>query len=62
MPSMFTPNHEKLVTTLPNTAMVIRPRSLIKPPQRACKMTAFHNTMMSAPFSFGSQPQNRPQD
>jgi hypothetical protein len=25
-------------------------------------MIAFHSTMRSAPFSFGSQPQNRPQD
>ena len=47
---------------LRNGAMVIKPRSRTKPPQRACKITAFHRTIMSAPFSFGSQPQNRPQD
>ena len=33
-----------------------------RPPQRAWRMRAFHRTMMRAPFSFGSQPQNRPQD
>ena len=40
----------------------IRPRSRTRPPQRACRMSAFQSTMSSAPFSFGSQPQNRPQD
>ena len=59
---MFTPNQEKLVTMLPNTVMVMRPRSFTRPPHRACRIVAFHNTMISAPFSFGSQPQNRPQD
>ena len=62
MPSMLTPNQEKLVTMLPKTAIAIRPRSLIIPPQRACRMIAFQSTISSAPFSFGSQPQNRPQD
>ena len=38
------------------------PRSRTMPPQRACKMSAFHSTMMRAPFSLGSQPQNRPHD
>ncbi len=62
MPSMFTPNHEKLVTTLPKTARFMMPRSRSRLPQRAWRMIAFHSTISSAPFSFGSQPQNRPQD
>src|ERR1043166_4984962 len=59
---MFTPNHEKLVTTLPKIAMIIRPRCRMNPPQRACKMIAHQRTISTAPFSFGSQPQKRPHD
>src|ERR1700730_12121004 len=59
---MLTPNHERLVMTLPNTVNSAIPRSLAYPPHRACRMMAFHRTIRSAPFSFGSQPQNRPQD
>src|SRR6059058_1462523 len=59
-PSMFTPNHEKLVTTLPKIAMIISPRCRMNPPQRECKMIAHQSTISTAPFSFGSQPQNRP--
>src|SRR5580704_2417824 len=59
---MLTPNQDKLVMTLPNTVKSAIPRSLANPPHRACKMMAFHKTIRSAPFSFGSQPQNRPHD
>src|ERR1700719_2951629 len=59
---MLTPNQDKLVITLPNTVKSATPRSLANPPHRACRMMAFHNTIRRAPFSFGSQPQNRPQD
>ena len=62
MPSMLTPNQDQLVTMLPKTARTMRPRCLTRPPQRACRMRAFQSTMRSAPFSFGSQPQKRPQD
>ena len=61
-PSMFTPNQEKLVTMFPKIAMFMIPRSRTSPPQRACRITAFQITMISAPFSFGSQPQKRPHD
>src|SRR5437764_9994370 len=61
-PSMFTPNQEKLVTTLPKIAMIMSPRCRINPPQRACKMIAHQSTISTAPFSFGSQPQKRPHD
>ena len=60
MPSMLVPNHDHAVTIVPAMAQAIRPRSPIIPPQRAWRMMAFHKTRMSAPFSFGSQPQNRP--
>src|SRR5580704_12952879 len=59
---MLTPNHDRLVMTLPNTVNRAMPRSLANPPQRACRIIAFQRTMRRAPFSFGSQPQNRPQD
>src|ERR1700693_3818541 len=61
-PSMLTPNHDRLVMILPNTAKTATPRSRAYPPHRACKIIAFQITMRSAPFSFGSQPQKRPQD
>jgi len=35
MPNMFTPNHEKLVMTLPKMAITIRPRWPMYLPQRA---------------------------
>ncbi len=59
---MFVPNQLQLVTMLPNTAMAITPRAFTMPPQRAWRMMAFQMTMISAPFSFGSQPQKRPHD
>ena len=59
---MFTPNHENAVMIFPKIAQAIIPRSRIIPPHRACKITAHQITISSAPFSFGSQPQNRPQD
>ena len=59
---MFTPNQDRLVMTLPKIAIAMMPRSRTKPPQRACRMMAFQSTIRSAPFSLGSQPQNRPQD
>src|SRR6516225_6597507 len=59
---MLTPNHDRLVTILPNTVISAKPRSRTYPPQRACNVMAFHKTIRSAPFSLGSQPQNRPQD
>jgi hypothetical protein len=62
MPSMLVPNQDQLVTMLPKMARTMRPRSRTMPPQRACRIIAFQITMSSAPFSFGSQPQNRPQD
>src|SRR6266436_2944171 len=62
MPSMLTPNQEKLVTILPKTAKLTKPLSRTRPPQRAWRIKAFQRTIRSAPFSFGSQPQNRPQD
>ena len=39
-PSMFTPNHEKLVITFPKSAITINPRCLIKPPHLAWRMIA----------------------
>src|ERR1035438_4407759 len=33
MPSMFTPNHDHAVTTLPKMAQLTRPRSRMMPPQ-----------------------------
>ena len=62
MPSMFVPKKDQAVTALPKIAMATSPRSRISPPQRACRMAAFQITIMSAPFSFGSQPQKRPHD
>src|SRR6201989_1087560 len=59
---MLTPKQDKLVMTLPNTVKRAIPRSLADPPHRACRMMAFQRTIKSAPFSFGSQPQNRPHD
>ena len=50
------------VTMLPKTASTAMPRSLTMPPQRACRIRAFQMTISTAPFSFGSQPQNRPHD
>ena len=47
---------------LPPTASMARPRPLTMPPQRACSTSAFQSTMISAPFSFGSQPQKRPHE
>ena len=38
------------------------PRARTSPPQRAWRMMALINTTRAAPFSFGSHPQNRPQD
>ena len=35
MPNMLTPNHEKLVMTLPKMAITIRPRCPMYSPQRA---------------------------
>src|SRR5438094_9103859 len=61
-PSMFVPNHDHAVTTLPKIAINITPRSFTSPPHRECRIAAFHNTIRTAPFSFGSQPQNRPHD
>src|ERR1051325_1902095 len=61
-PSMLTPNQEKLVTMLPKIAITARPRCRINPPQRACRVIAHQSTISTAPFSFGSQPQKRPQD
>ena len=61
-PSMFTPNHEKLVRIFPKIVQSINPRILIIPDNLACKMIAFHSTIISAPFSFGSHPQNLPHD
>src|SRR5712691_475036 len=46
---------------LPPIDSTARPRSFTIPPQRAWRTSAFQSTMMSAPFSFGSQPQKRPQ-
>ena len=43
-------------------AAAIMPLSRIIPPQRACSIAAFHITIIRAPFSFGSHPQNLPQD
>src|SRR5439155_25433824 len=60
--SMLTPKYDQVVTTLPKMASVARPRSRTRPPQRACRMSAFQITIINAPFSFGSQPQNRPHD
>jgi hypothetical protein len=59
---MLTPNQERLVMTFPKIAMAMSPFSRTRPARRAWRMAAFHSTMSSAPFSFGSQPQNRPQD
>ena len=50
------------VMMMPTTQSTMNPRSFTMPPQRACRMTAFQRTMRIAPFSFGSQPQNRPHD
>ena len=33
-----------------------------EPPQRAWSTSAFQRTIISAPFSLGSQPQKRPQE
>ena len=60
MPSMFVPN-DHAVITLPKMAAAM-PRSRMMPPQRAWRMAAFQITIISAPFSLGSQPQNRPHD
>src|SRR6266478_1153292 len=62
MPSMFTPNQERLVTMLPKTAITIKFRWVASPPQRACRIKTFHKTIMSAPFSLGSHPQNGPDE
>ena len=62
MPSMLVPNHDQLVTMLPAMDNRWMPRSRTMPPHRACRISAFHRTMINAPFSLGSQPQNRPQD
>ena len=50
------------VTMLPKMASTAIPRSFTSPPQRACRISAFQSTIRTAPFSFGSQPQNRPHD
>jgi hypothetical protein len=60
MPSMLVPNQDQLVTMLPKTAMTIRPRSRIMPPQRAWRMMAFQRTMISAPFPWGPIPRSGP--
>src|SRR5688500_1238488 len=62
IPSSLTPNHDQAVTMLPPRARIARPRSLTSLSQRACSTSAFHRTMISAPFSLGSQPQNRPHE
>src|SRR4051794_22667648 len=61
-PRRFVPNHDHAVTTLPMIASRATPRCLTRPPQRACRIRAFQMTTSRAPFSFGSQPQKRPQD
>ena len=62
MPSIFVPFHDQAVTTLENTAITINNRDDNNVPHRICNMMAVHKTIKIAPFSFGSQPQNRPQD
>ncbi len=62
MPSWFVPNQLHAVIALPNSASTAMPRSFTSPAQRACRISAFHSTISTAPFSFGSHPQNRPHD
>ena len=50
---MFTPNHEKLVTMLPKSAMIIRPRCRMNPPQRACKVIAHQSTISELARNLG---------
>ena len=59
--NITTPNQDQVVTTLPNTASAANPRGPTCRSQRACRIKAFHRTIIIAPFSFGSQPQNLPQ-
>src|SRR5437764_1358299 len=41
---------------------IINQRCRMNPPQGACKVIAHQRTISTAPFSLGSQPQNRPHD
>ena len=61
MPSWLVPNQLHAQIMFPTTASTATPRSFTIPHQRACRISAFHSTIRTAPFSFGSQPQNRPQ-
>jgi len=61
MPSWLVPNQLQAVMMLPPIAKRAKPRGPSQRSQRACSAAAFQSTIISAPFSFGSQPQKRPQ-
>src|SRR5207244_13351734 len=56
------PNQDQLVTIFPPIASAANPRSRTRPAHLAWRTRAFQRTIRTAPFSFGSQPQNLPQD